>query len=158
MTWLVVPGYRERAGDTVHGDLRLDARPTRRARARARPRAAAAAPASPTLAADDAWVRALSDQAHAFARSCGRREPLVRVTLADGERFFLATIEAAPGAGFVTLHPHPDRYEEMTADADGAPRTPRAVIVPRQSIAKVELLSRTPRGTRSLIGFRPPRP
>ncbi len=26
VTWLVVPGYRERAGDAVHGDLRLGAR------------------------------------------------------------------------------------------------------------------------------------
>jgi PII-like signaling protein len=34
VTWLVVPGYRERAGDTVHGDLGLGGRPPQPARRR----------------------------------------------------------------------------------------------------------------------------
>jgi PII-like signaling protein len=160
VTWLVVPGYRERAGDRVHGDLRL--------RDRAEPQAprplANTAPAGPPAGArstlpavgttDADWVRSLCEQVAAFAGARGRPEPLVRVTLADGEQFFLAAVEPTPGGGFVTLHPHPQRYDDMLSRADGPPMTPRVLIVPRASIAKIELLSRTPRGTRSLVGFR----
>lgn len=158
VTWLVVPGYRERAGETVHGDLRVAPRAERPRGAAATDDATQVTSGSPLVhgsAGDAEWVRSLGEQAQAFARSRGCREPFVRVTLADGEQFFLATVEASPGGGFVTLHPHPERYDEMLARPDGAPVTPREVIVPRQAIAKIELLSRTPRGTRSLVAFRP---
>jgi len=56
----------------------------------------------------------------------------------------------------VTLHPHPEHYDEMVRGEDGGAVTPRALIVPRGSIAKIELLTSTPRGTRALVGFLPP--
>ncbi len=34
---------------------------------------------------------------------------------------------------------------------------PRALVVPHESIAKIELLAKPPRGTRSLVTLRPPR-
>lgn len=158
VTWLVVPGYRERAGDTVHGDLRLAAGPVsgrpRKAKDGRSHRAGVRPPAPAVAGSDAEWVRELIDQAQAFAHSRGRQEALVRVTLADGERFFLAGLEPAPGGGFVTMHPHPERYDDMLSRAGGPPMTPRAVIVDRRSIVKLELLAKTPRGTRSLMGLR----
>ena len=93
----------------------------------------------------------------AFAREHGRHEPLVRVTLVDGERFFLASLEEHPGDGFVTLRPHPEHYGDMVQGERGDMLVPRVLVVPRQSIQKMELLASTPRGTRSLMGFRLPK-
>lgn len=156
VTWLAVPGYRERAGDTVHGALRLAPRsiPTTLPGYRER----RSAPATLRAVSDEAgWVERFAAQVDAFARERGRHEPLVRVTLVDGERFFLASLEEQPGDGFVTLCPHPEHYGEMVQGEQGAMLVPRALVVPRQSILKMELLASTPRGTRSLMGFRLPK-
>jgi hypothetical protein len=88
-----------------------------------------------------------------FARERATLDPVVRLTLADGERFFLYAVEPGPGDGFVTLHPHPERYDEMRATRAGERVPPRALAVPLSSIVKVELLSRPPRGTRALVGL-----
>jgi hypothetical protein len=56
----------------------------------------------------------------------------------------------------VTLHPHPERYDEMLPTADGARIPPRALVVPLSAIAKLELLARPPRGTRALVALRRP--
>lgn len=156
VTWLVVPGYRERADGTVHGDPHLARRsiPTALPGNRGRPPVLAELQA----AGDEAgWVDRIAAQVDAFAREHGRHEPLVRVTLVDGERFFLASLEAQPGDGFVTLSPHPEHYGDMVQGERGDMLVPRVLVVPRQSILKMELLANTPRGTRSLMGFRLPR-
>ena len=44
-----------------------------------------------------AWVRALAEQAADFARTGGLLQPIVRVTLSDGERFFLAHADPRTG-------------------------------------------------------------
>ena len=75
------------------------------------------------------------------------------MTLADGEQFFLASLEPRPGDGFVTLHPHPQQVADLVAGADGAVMVPRSVVVPLSGIRKVELLTHVPRGTRSNVGF-----
>lgn len=80
-----------------------------------------------------------------------------RVTLSDGEQFFLASLDERPGEGLVTLYPHPERYEEMIETEPGSVLSPRAVIVSPGSIVKLEVLADTPRGTRSLVGYRLPR-
>ena len=48
-------------------------------------------------------MRELLGEIAEFARARRRPSPLVRVTLAGGEQFFLASLEARPGDGFVTL-------------------------------------------------------
>lgn len=153
VTWLVVPGYRERAGDTVRGDLDLTQRSV--------PIPLHGDPGSNPVPAtpraergEAAWVDRFAAQVDTFARDRGRHEPLVRVTLVDGEQFFLASLEEAPGDGFVTLRPHPEHYEDMVQGKLGDMLAPRVLVVPRQSILKMELLASTPRGTRSLLGFR----
>jgi PII-like signaling protein len=155
VTWLVVPGYRERAGDTVHGHLHLAQAPEG---SRLKdPRADYGEVILPAVAAGSSWVARFNEQVAMFARDRGRHEPLVRVSLSDGEQFFLASLDEQPGGGLVTLYPHPERYEEMIETERGAVLSPRAVIVSPGSIVKLELLADTPRGTRSLVGYRLPR-
>ena len=85
------------------------------------------------------------------SRGCGsscasRASRAGRARDARGRRAVLpAGRRGRPGADMVTLHPYADRY-------DAAP--PRAVIVPHRSIAKLELLVKPPRGTRSLVTLR----
>ena len=97
----------------------------------------------------------MRDRVREFARLRGGHDPVVRVTLADGERFFLYAIEPGPGREFLTLYPHPEHYEQMLETSSGRV-PPRAVIVPQGAIAKLELLPRPPRGTRSLVTLRLP--
>lgn len=153
VTWLAVPGYRERAGNARYGELN----PAEHSLASAvtseapRPR-----PTRLDTSAEVGWVGRLAAQVDAFARERSLHEPLVRVTLVDGEQFFLAALEPQPGDGFVALSPHPEHYREMVEGQGGAMLAPRVLIVPRESIVKVELLAKTPHGTRSLMGFKPP--
>ena len=147
VTSLIVPGYRERAGDTVHGELRTE-------RLLAPNRSDLGPVELRTRPDDPQWLARFAADVEAFARERGLPEALVRVTLADGDRFFLASLSAAPGDGFITLYPHPERYDEMVPTIGGGTAPPRAVIVPMASVVKFELLSRAPRGTRSLVGFR----
>jgi PII-like signaling protein len=155
VTWLVVPGYRERAGDTVHGHLHLA--PASETSRRADPSADYGEVISPAVTAEGSWVTRFNEQVATFAHDRRRHEPLVRVTLSDGEQFFLASLDEQPGEGLVTLYPHPESYEEMIETEPGAVLSPRAVIVSPSSIVKLELLADTPRGTRSLVGYHLPR-
>ena len=156
VTWLVVPGYRERSGDTVRGHLRLAAPPVALHPGEDAPGPPEGAPRR-LVTAETSWVGRFNAQVAAFALERGRHEPLVRVTLTDGEQFFLASLDERPGEGLVTLYPHPERYEEMIATGRGELVSPRAVIVSPASILKLEMLADTPRGTRSLVGYRLPR-
>jgi hypothetical protein len=151
VTSLLVPAYRERAGETVHGSLDVAEDAVARW---AHPATDAGAPAlDPSAAATSPWLADLLQRIERFARDRGGRAPVVRVTLADGERFFLHSIEAGPGEECLTLHPHPERYDEMVK-AGGARLPPRALVVPQGSIVKIELLTKPPRGTRSLVALR----
>jgi PII-like signaling protein len=151
VTSLLVPAYRERAGETVHGSLDVAEDAVARW---AQPGADVRAPAlEPSAGAVSPWLADLLERIDRFARDRGGRPPVVRVTLADGERFFLYAIEAGPGDDCLTLHPHPERYEEMV-DAGGTRLPPRALVVPQASILKIELLTKPPRGTRSLVALR----
>ncbi len=155
VTWLVVPGYRERAGDTVNGHLHLA--PARETSRDGDPSADYGEVILPVVTAESSWVARFNEQVATFARDRRRHEPLVRVTLSDGEQFFLASLDERPGEGLVTLYPHPERYEEMIEAEPGGVLSPRAVIVSPGSIVKLELLADAPRGTRSLVGYRLPR-
>jgi len=157
-----VPGYRERAADTAHGSLRVAERLARLAglaEQRADPPrqlVSLETPDGADVGASGAWVRDLLEDAERFVRERGVREPIVRITLADAERFFLYAVEPGPGSDFVTLFPHTERYDEMLATTGGERVPPRALVVPLSSIAKLELMTRPPRGIRALVGLRPP--
>jgi PII-like signaling protein len=146
VTWLLVPGYRERAGGAAHGSL--DVRRQLQTLRGLTEREAPVREWTPA-AVDHPWLRGLLERIQAFGSAHERRDPVVRVALADGERFFLHSAQAGPGEEFVTLHPHPERY--------AGPVPSRALVVPVRAIAKVELMAKPPRGTRSLVTFQPPR-
>jgi PII-like signaling protein len=150
VTSLLVPGYRERAGDAVHGSLDV---PEQLELAVGAGAMQPVAGQSQRRADESPWLRELRDRMREFARLRGGRDPVVQVTLADGERFFLWAIEPGPGERFLTLYPHPERYDEML-DTSRGPVPPRAVIVPQSGIAKLEVLTKPPRGTRSLVTLR----
>jgi PII-like signaling protein len=156
VTSLLVPGFRERAGTTVRGSLDVPERPPRDwgRLTRLDERLARAAPAQPANVSP--WIREFLDRAQRFGRSRACRDPIARVTLADGDSFFLLTLEDGPGDEYVTLYPHPERYDEMLRQDDALPLPPRAVVVRPAAIAKIELLTRPPRGVRSLISLRLP--
>jgi PII-like signaling protein len=159
VTAALVPAYRERAGTVGHGRLRVAGR--EELAALGRTQAAAAGPAPVSIATrwagadapEREWATRMLEQIDEFAHAHDRPRPLVRVTLADGEAFFLAALEPRPGHGFITLHPHPDAAGELVTTADGHVTVPRALVVALARIAKVELLASVPRGTRSDVGF-----
>jgi PII-like signaling protein len=163
VTAAFVPAYRERAGEVEHGDLtvrsaeevaelyRRDA-----VSARAPQLTVAAWSPSETPSDEEAWAQTLIAEVKQFAAAHDRPDPLVRVTLADGEQFFLASLDPRPGDGFVTLYPHPDQATELVAGSEGVAMVPRSVIVPLSGIRKVELLTHVPRGVRSNVGFLSP--
>jgi PII-like signaling protein len=165
VTSLLVPGYRERAGKTVRGFLSIkDVSAIAQIGKASGPADSNIQGVSlPDIARElppDVqqldWVEAFVARLRAFVRSRGAERGVIRVTLADGEQFFLFSLESGPGAEFITLYPHPERYDEMLKGNDGRPVPPRAVIVPYRSIAKIELLTRAPRGTRSLMALQLP--
>ena len=164
VTASLVPAYRERAGSIEHGRLTVrsahDVAEYYRSHTAPRtanvPTVATRIPAEP-LTAEDTWARTLVGEIEEFAATHNLPEPLVRVTLADDEQFFLAALDPRPGDGFVTLYPHPQHAADLVAGPQGALTVPRSVVVPLSSIRKVELLTHAPRGTRSNVGFLPPR-
>lgn len=101
------------------------------------------------------WLVGLTSQVAAFAASRGQRRIAVRVSLVDGEEFFLAQAEPSPGGGFVTLYPHPKRHAEVVRGTEGEDLSARALVIPLTSIRKIELLPKVPRGARSLVVFDP---
>jgi PII-like signaling protein len=160
VTAAFVPAYRERAGEVEHGSLTV--RSPEDLAALYRRDAATDVAQRPTgigwtrgeaRTEEEAWASGLVDEIQEFAVTHHRPEPLVRVTLADGETFFLAFLEPRPGDGFVTLYPHPRQVADLVAGTEGTVMVPRSVVVPLSNIAKVELLTHVPRGTRSDVGF-----
>jgi hypothetical protein len=150
VTSLLVPGYRERAGDAVHGSPDVPEQ-LELAPAVGGPPQVAGEP--PHRADESPWLREKRDRIRDFGRLRGGHDPVVRVTLAAGERFFLCAIESGPGQEFLTFYPHPERYDEML-ETRSRRLPPRALIVPQGAIAKLELLTKPPRGTRSLVTLR----
>jgi hypothetical protein len=160
VTAAFVPAYRERAGEVERG--RLTVRSAAEVAELYRSHAASPTVQGPTMAThipagpltpEDSWARTLVAQIHEFATTHDRPQPLVHVTLADGEKFFLAGLEPRPGDGFVTLYPHPAQAADLIARTEGNIILPRSVVVPLSGIRKVEMLTHVPRGIRSNVGF-----
>jgi PII-like signaling protein len=160
VTAAIVPAYRERAAQVENGRLRVPAPDELLALYRgAGERSGAPGPAATTplpaapVTPEDHWVLALVAQIAGFAASHQRPRPLVRVSLADGEQFFLASVEPRPGAGFVTLHPHSPQLGHRAGGREEAALVARSLVVPLSGVAKIEMLNHVPRGTRSDVGF-----
>jgi PII-like signaling protein len=160
VTAAFVPAYRERAGEVEHG--RLTVRGAVDVAELYRSQAAPDVAPGPTMTtripaeastAEDAWARTLVAEIQEFAVTHDRPQPLVQVTLADGEQFFLAALDPRPGDGFVTLSPHPGQATDLVGGTQGEVMVPRWVVVPLAGISKIEMLTHVPRGTRSNVGF-----
>jgi hypothetical protein len=76
-----------------------------------------------------------------FAVARDSPEPLVRLTLEDGEQFFLQAMTPGPGDDFATF----SVYE--------ASDETRVVVLHLDAIRKVELLSEPPSGSEKAFGF-----
>lgn len=91
----------------------------------------------------DDLVERIHRRIEQFAQEGGGEQASVEVELADGARFAVASLSAAPGYGFVTIRPHPG--EDV----------PDELIVPVGSIRRIEL-SRAAE-ERGRVGFSLPR-
>jgi len=160
VTAALVPAYRERAGEVEHGSLTVhsphDIAELYRTQAASKvskgPTLTTRIPTQPSTA-EDAWAQTLVAEIQEFSATHDRPQPLVQVTLADGEQFFLAALDPRPGDGFVTLYPHPQQATDLVGATEGDVMVPRLVVVPLAGINKVEMLTHIPRGTRSDVGF-----
>ena len=90
------------------------------------------------------WVAGMRRAIRDFAQSRQCPKPLVRVTLDDGEQFFLEAMAPGPGEDFVTFTVY-EPNDEMT----------RPVVLHLDAIRKVELLRKPPRGAEQHFRFRP---
>ena len=77
-----------------------------------------------------------------FAESRQCSQPLVRVTLDDGEQFFLQAMTPGPGDDFASFSVYQPN-DEMT----------RLVVLHLDAIRKVELLKEPPSGTEQAFVF-----
>ena len=105
-----------------------------------------AAPPEPTVRISPAsdWVAGMQRSIRDFTESHDCPEPLVQVTLDDGEQLFLQALRAGPGDDFVTLTVH-QRGNELT----------RLVVLRLDAIRKVELLREPPTSAETGFAFRP---
>lgn len=88
------------------------------------------------------WVAGMRHSIREFAESRRCPEPLVRVTLADGEQLFLQAMTPGPGDDFATFSVYQPN-DEMT----------RLVVVHLDAIRKVEMLTEPPSGTEQAFVF-----
>lgn len=93
------------------------------------------APRPPTVFISRAsdWVAGMRHSIREFEESRHCSQPLVRVTLDDGEQFFLQAMTPGPGDDFATFSVYQPN-EEMT----------RLVVLHLDAIRKVELLTEPP--------------
>jgi hypothetical protein len=81
----------------------------------------------------DELVTRIERMAGAFAEEHDLAQAQVRIELADGSSYVLATAKADPGFGFVSFTPHEERG-----------RGPRCVIVPIGAVKTVEITAPDP--------------
>ncbi len=109
------------------------------------------------------WVEALMQTVAEFERSRSAANPGVKVTLVDGESFFLSNARPAPGHGLVILYPYPPGMTtDLPTGDDGYPVMPRVLIVAPAAVAKIELMAEPPGQREARFGLRvtaaPPAP
>lgn len=105
-----------------------------------------AEPVEPTIRISRAsdWVAGMQRSAREFAQKRKCPEPLVRVTLDDGERLFLESMTPGPGDDFVTF----------VVYASGDPPE-RLVVLRLDAIRKVELLGKPGSARERGLAFHP---
>ena len=90
----------------------------------------------------DDLINRIHRQIEQFASESGVEQPAVEIELAGGTRYWIESLSAEPGYGFITLRPH------------AGDNVPAAVIVPIGAIMRVELSKAA--GERSRLGFSMP--
>ncbi len=101
------------------------------------------------------WVEALMETVAEFERSRSAANPGVKVTLIDGESFFLSNARPAPGHGLVILYPFPPGMtSDLPIGEDGYPVMPRVLIVAPSAVAKIELMAEPPGQREARFGLR----
>ena len=81
--------------------------------------------------------------------------PGVKVTLVDGESFFLNNARPGPGHDLVILYPYPPGMTtELPTGEDGYPVMPRVLIVAPSAVAKIELMAEPPGQREARFGLR----
>lgn len=81
----------------------------------------------------DELVTRIERMAGEFAEEYRLEQAQVRIELADGSRYVLATAMAEPGYGFISFTPHEEQG-----------RPPRRVIVPIGAVKTVEIMAPDP--------------
>ena len=89
----------------------------------------------------DEFVARITRMAAEFAQEHGLAQAELRIELADGSRYLVATTAADPGFGFFSITPHRLEDEE-----------PRLVVVPIGAVKAIEISA--PDGERQ-VGFTP---
>jgi hypothetical protein len=88
------------------------------------------------------WIAGMRHSIREFAQSRQCPEPLVRVTLDDGEQLFLQSMTPGPGDDFATFSVYQPN-DELT----------RLVVLHLDAVRKVELLREPPSGTEEAFVF-----
>ena len=102
------------------------------------------------------WVEALKEAVSDFERSRSSANPGVKVTLVDGESFFLNNARPGPGHDLVILYPYPPGMTaELPTGEDGYPVMPRVLIVAPGAVAKIELMAEPPGQREAHFQLRP---
>ena len=79
----------------------------------------------------------------------------MKVTLVDGESFFLSNARPAPGHGLVILYPYPPGMTtDLPTGEDGYPVMPRVLIVSPAAVSKIELMAEPPGQREARFGLR----
>ncbi len=101
------------------------------------------------------WVEALKQAVSDFESSRSAANPGVKVTLVDGESFFLNNARPGPGHDLVILYPYPPGMTtELPTGEDGFPVMPRVLIVSPGAVAKIELMAEPPGQREARFGLR----
>ena len=101
------------------------------------------------------WVEALMESVAEFERVRSSANPGVKVTLVDGESFFLSNARPAPGEGLVILYPYPPGMTtDLPTGEDGYPVMPRVLIVSPAAVSKIELMAEPPGQREARFGLR----
>jgi hypothetical protein len=101
------------------------------------------------------WVEALKQAVTDFERSRSAANPGVKVTLVDGESFFLNNARPGPGHDLVILYPYPPGMTtDLPTGEDGYPVMPRVLIVAPSAVAKIELMAEPPGQREARFGLR----
>jgi len=101
------------------------------------------------------WVEGLKEAVAEFEQARSSANPGVKVTLVDGESFFLSNVRPAPRHDLVVLYPYPPGMTtDLTIGEDGYPVMPRVLIVSPGAVAKIELMAEPPGQREARFGLR----